>query len=59
MQGWGSEFLDKSSDRTGILGGLHNGFSSKYGVYDDLTIIYPKPYSIYLKGTIEFQGFRL
>ena len=24
----------------------------EYGVYGDLTIIYPKPYSIYLMGTI-------
>ena len=23
-----------------------------YGVYGDLTIIHPKPYSIYLRGTI-------
>ena len=24
----------------------------EYGVYGDLIIIYPKPYSIYLRGTI-------
>ena len=27
----------------------------EYGVYGDLIIIYPKPYSIYLRGTIEFR----
>ena len=24
----------------------------EYGVYGDLIVIYPKPYSIYLRGTI-------
>ena len=27
-----------------------------YGVYGDLIIIYPKPYSIYLRGTIGVEG---
>ena len=27
----------------------------EYGVYGDLIIIYPKPYSIYLRGTIGFS----
>ena len=26
----------------------------KYGVYGDLILIYPKPYSIYLRGTIYY-----
>ena len=33
----------------------------EYGVYGDLTIMYPKPYSIYLRGTVEVikgSGFR-
>ena len=28
----------------------------KYGVYGNLILIYPKPYSIYLRGTISVQG---
>ena len=28
----------------------------EYGVYGDLIIIYPKPYSIYLRGTIGVRG---
>ena len=28
----------------------------EYGVYADLIIIYPQPYSIYLKGTIRVWG---
>ena len=28
----------------------------KYAVYGDLIRIYPKPYSIYLRGTIGFEG---
>ena len=27
----------------------------EYGVYGDLIILYPKPYSIYLRGTIGFR----
>ena len=27
----------------------------EYRVYGDLVIIYPKPYSIYLRGTIRFR----
>ena len=27
----------------------------EYGVYGDLTIIYPKPYSIYLRGSINLK----
>ena len=27
-----------------------------YGVYGDLMIMYPKPYSIYLRGTVVFQS---
>ena len=27
------------------------------GVYGDLNIIYPKPYSVYLRGTIGSIGF--
>ena len=27
-----------------------------YGVYGDLIRIYPKPYSIYLRGTIDPEG---
>ena len=30
----------------------------EYGVYGDLIIIYPKPYSIYLRGTIRFRLYR-
>ena len=31
-----------------------------FGVYGDLIMIYPKPYSNYLRGTIERElGFRL
>ena len=30
-----------------------------YGVYADLILIYPKPYSIYLRGTIGFLRFRV
>ena len=26
-----------------------------YGVYGDFMIMYPKPYSIYLRGTIGFR----
>ena len=28
------------------------GYYTAYGVYADLIIIYPKPYSIYLRGTV-------
>ena len=31
----------------------------EYGVYGDLMIIYPQPYSIYLRWTIGFEGFGL
>ena len=30
----------------------------EHGVYGDLIIIYPKPYSIYLRETISFQSRR-
>ena len=34
-------------------GNYHNGLGYRiYGVYGDLTIMYPKPYSIYFRGTI-------
>ena len=29
----------------------------EYGVYGDLLVLYPKPYSIYLRGTINPQPF--
>ena len=29
----------------------------EYGVYGDLIIMYPKPYSIYLRGTILLYSF--
>ena len=29
---------------------------SDFGVYRDLIMIYPRPYSIYLRGTIEFSA---
>ena len=31
---------------------LSSPLSKEYGVYGDLIIIYPKPYSTYLRGTI-------
>ena len=31
----------------------------EYGVYGDLIIIYPKPYSIYLRGTIILESVGL
>ena len=30
----------------------------EYGVYGDLTIMYPKPYSIYLRGAINLSLLR-
>ena len=29
----------------------------EYGVYKDLLVTYPKPYSIYLRGTIDFGQY--
>ena len=31
----------------------------EHGVYGDLYIIYPKPYSIYLRGTIGFEALHV
>ena len=31
------------------------GLGIEYGVYGDLIIIYPQPYSIYLRGTIKLR----
>ena len=38
-----------------------NAYGMKALVYGDLTMIYPKPYSIHLRGTLDFRilGFRV
>ena len=50
--------MDQSSEQ------IEKGFivplkQIEYGVYGDFIIIYPKPYSIYLRGTIELQSTAL
>ena len=52
MDAWGpfcSREINTSEFRTFFIFPLKK---IEYGVYGELIIIYPKPYSIYLRGTI-------
>ena len=40
----------------GLWSPLSNLKQIEYGVYADLIIRFPKPYSMYLRGTIGFRG---
>ena len=60
LAGWGIDPIQwGASQNAGLLGSLDNCVDIKvslkwieYGVYGDLSRIYAKPYSIYLRGTI-------
>ena len=44
--------MQKEMETTIVFGFMVTLKYIEYGVYGDLIVIYPKPYSIYLRGTV-------